>query len=240
MSTAALLSLYVFIDHSGSPCPVLCVCTAPLYLNKTKCCPQSLQQSVFRRFTVRKMVADGTSTQTLGGWQSLHLVLGAVCFTNHTFRQLQFHPFVYSKQTSAWIGKTQSWVGNDRNLLVFAFLFSSCFIWTPSHLHIKLMPLVCLQVLLFLQAKTEEEHAATQMIARLPENLPSVRLCRLWFQKSIRSHSEGETRQRSSLIVHWRDQFQWLLRCTRCLCLLMGVLIPFPFFSQDVWECSAG
>lgn len=62
-------------------------------------------------------------------------------------------------------------------------LFVLCFIWGLCCLHISLT-FISLQVLLLLQAKTEEEHAKAQMIiCRRPETL-RVWIIWLWFPTS--------------------------------------------------------
>lgn len=159
MSPAVLLSLYLMIGSSRLTVScALCVHCPRVFFLQLPSLVVTVCIWVFCKTTAHKHSADRKASL---------LCFGAVCFTNSTFcsaatfSRLQSHSSVYSEQTLEDWKKVESIVKEIRKKKQF-----SC---TPLPLHIKFTLLVSLQVLLFLQAKTEEEHAATQMIVRLPE-----------------------------------------------------------------------
>lgn len=106
-STAFFLVFCMFlINHSGSPCLVLFVCTAPLFLHRRHIAFR-VTAAVYSSGPFCQVSGGGRwiSIQTLGGWQCIHLVLDADVLLICCSSQYYDPP---KKHVSVQIWKTQS------------------------------------------------------------------------------------------------------------------------------------
>lgn len=85
-----------------------------------------------------------------------------------------------------------------------------------SFIHSRVHVCFSLQVLLFLQAKTEEEHAKAQMIVHTGSECPAPLIVISKINKVPFRTKRGRRARDLDWIVFWRDQLKMVLRCARC------------------------